>query len=307
VYGPVTTESLSFADVDLIGESAGDCAGSDVTGGGDVDGDGSSDVVIGAYGRSSQAGGVYLLTSFPSSSIDLSDATAIRTGEAAGDRAGLNVDLAGDVDGDGLEDIVVGADHAGTTAGAAYLLLGPQAGTASLATADAKLTGSGSTDGVGIHVRGAGDVDADGYDDLLIGSYASTAWLVNGPITGTSTTSAAAEATFSGEAAGFSTTMDGGGDADADGHADILIGSPYASSYTGAAYLFLGPLSGSYTSSEADIEFLSTTAGDYFASKIRFVGDHDGDGRDDFAFAAWNESDGGAGAGAVWVYLTSDL
>ena len=101
VRGPVTTTGLASADMDAIGESAGDYAGSDVTGGGDVDGDGTRDVVIGAYGRSSEAGAVYLLTSFVSGSVDLSSATAIRTGETAGDRAGLNVDLAGDVDATG--------------------------------------------------------------------------------------------------------------------------------------------------------------------------------------------------------------
>ena len=87
----------------------------------------------------------------------------------------------------------------------------------------------------------------------------------------------------------------------------MLVGNPYASANTGAVYLYFGPLAGNYAESDADITFTSTSPGDYFSTHVRFVNDHDGDGRDDFAVAAWGEADGGTLAGAAWVYLTSDL
>ncbi|MDP2307418.1 MAG: integrin alpha, partial [Pseudomonadota bacterium] len=95
------------------------------------------------------------------------------TGEAANDFAGWSVSGAGDVNGDGYDDMLVGAlynsDGPGSYAGAAYLLLGSAApASASLSTA-IQYTGEAANDTAGSSVSGAGDVNGDGYDDVLVG------------------------------------------------------------------------------------------------------------------------------------------
>src|SRR6185436_10070932 len=117
-------------------------------------------------------------------------------GEDAVDLAGYSVSGAGDVDGDGHDDVLVGAPahyEGGLRNGAAYLVLGPVTGTVDLSLADAKLVGEEDDDAAGGSVSGAGDVNGDGPDDLLVGApgpsklglYAGAAYLVLGPVTGT--------------------------------------------------------------------------------------------------------------------------
>ena len=111
----------------------------------------------------------------------LGSADAQFTGESAGDGVGYRaVAGAGDVNGDGFDDLLVGAygdDEAGNNAGAAYLVLGSAGGLgldASLAHPSViKFLGENATDNAGEGVAGAGDVNGDGYDDLLIGAPAS--------------------------------------------------------------------------------------------------------------------------------------
>ena len=106
--------------------------------------------------------------------IDLSVADAKFIGEDANDQAGFSVASAGDVNGDGYDDLLVGAlydDDGGSQAGAAYLIFGPVTGDFDLSAADAKFIGEAASDYAGISVASAGDVNGDGYDDLLVGAY----------------------------------------------------------------------------------------------------------------------------------------
>jgi hypothetical protein len=109
----------------------------------------------------------------------LSAADATYTGEAAYDYAGYSVSGAGDVDGDGFDDLLVGArynDANGIDAGAAYLVLGSATpGDLTLSAADAKYSGEAAYDYAGYSVSGAGDVDGDGLDDLVVGAYGDDA------------------------------------------------------------------------------------------------------------------------------------
>ena len=97
------------------------------------------------------------------------------TGENAHNYAGDSVSSAGDVDGDGLDDLLVGApynDDGGNAAGKAYLFLGKSlSGTSSLSLADADYTFTGENEGdyAAYSVASAGDVDGDGKADLLVG------------------------------------------------------------------------------------------------------------------------------------------
>ncbi|MFZ5479878.1 MAG: MopE-related protein, partial [Myxococcota bacterium] len=99
----------------------------------------------------------------------VADAQAKLVGESGNDGAGSAVAGVGDFDGDGLGDLVVGADGAGTDAGAAYVVLGLP-GDLDLAGADVALTGTSDGDEAGTAVGPAGDVDADGLYDVFVGA-----------------------------------------------------------------------------------------------------------------------------------------
>ena len=125
--------SLVWADASFLGESAGDSSGFSVASAGDVDGDGLDDLLIGAYGNDesgSGAGKTYLLlgsTVSAGGTYDLGTAHASFLGEAPGDRSGISVASAGDVDGDGHTDLLIGAHDNGTggfNSGKTYLMLG---------------------------------------------------------------------------------------------------------------------------------------------------------------------------------------
>ncbi len=240
VFGPATSGStLSDDAVKFVGENENDRAGTSTAAAGDVDGDGYSDILVGGYLSDSSgdnAGAAYLVLGPCSVDTDLGSADAKLVGESRNDWAGYSVAGPGDTNGDGYDDVLVGAgtnDEGGTDAGSAYLLLGPISGEISLSAADAQLIGESPGDAAGVSVAGAGDVDADGHFDILVGAPSAdsrngAAYLVYGPTTG-ATSLSAVEAEFVGEAYGDSTgwSLGSAGDIDEDGYGDILISAPY--------------------------------------------------------------------------------
>lgn len=153
-----------------------------------MDGDGLDDILIGAAGRDvggSLSGQAYVVLGKSlgaSQTFDLSQADYKLTGENAGDYAGATVADAGDIDGDGLGDILIGALHYQaqySDQGAAYIVLGKSLSTESvidLSDADIRLTGESADQFAGVAVASAGDVNGDGLDDVVLGAYGGAPW-----------------------------------------------------------------------------------------------------------------------------------
>jgi hypothetical protein len=171
-------------------EAAYDLAGNAVASGGDVNGDGFDDVIIGAFGadpNGSSSGASYVVFGkaggFPAT-LALSSLTGANgfqlSGEAANDYSGYSVSSAGDVNGDGFDDMLIGAhgaDPNGPQSGAAYVVFGKAGGfgaTLNLSALDGSngflISGTTSEGAAGYSVAQAGDVNGDGFDDIVIGT-----------------------------------------------------------------------------------------------------------------------------------------
>jgi hypothetical protein len=322
IYGPATGSiDLSTADARLYGEDAGDQAGSSVAGVGDTDGDGYDDMVVGAFahgGGGSYAGAAYVVSGPVYGDVELADADAKLVGEEVDDWAGWASARAGDVNGDGYDDVVVGAhgqDAGGSAAGAAYLAIGPISGERDLAAGEAKLVGEAANDYAGYAVSTAGDMNGDGYDDLVIGAHgndaggtdAGAAYVVHGPVSGVVDLSTA-DAKLVGETAydyaGF--TVSHAGDVNGDGNDDVIVGAHGWGGIlpdSGAAYLVLGPVTGSIDLSGAAARLTGEETSDYAGVSVSSAGDVNGDGLDDLLVGAYGSDAGGTDAGAAYLLL----
>ncbi len=263
------------------GINAFDFSGHSVSGAGDVNGDGLADVIVGARRANNIAGASYVVfgkahgTAASLSDVAAGDGGFIITGIDADDNSGFSVSGAGDVNGDGLADVIVGASYAdpggNSEAGESYVVFGKANGTAvDLAEVAAGnggfvINGIDANDYSGNSVSGAGDVNGDGLADVIVGAFraapggniaAGESYVVFGKVDGAAVNLADVVAGSGGfvingkDFADWSgKSVSGAGDVNGDGLADVIVGAPRATAfvyanYEGQSYVVFGKADG---------------------------------------------------------------
>ena len=326
---PCGLKDLSGSNASFLGEAEIDTSGYSVAGAGDVNGDGYSDILLGAYENGDcafLAGHTYLILGNPSGwamDTDLSASDASFFGETEYDYSGCSVAGAGDVNGDGYDDILIGAEGNGENGwqtGQTYLIFGKPSGWSmdtNLSVSNASFRGENYRDFSGCSGAGAGDVNGDGYDDILIGATGNhisnvdnedVIYLILGKATGWSvdTNLSTSDASFIGVDDGeySKCSIAGAGDINGDRYDDILIGAHYGSSGSSKTYLIFGKTSGwaiNTNISSSDVVFNGEESGDMSGCSVAGIGDVNGDGYDDILIGAYGNDEGGDQAGQTYL------
>ncbi len=282
---------------------------------GDVNGDGYDDVILGATtftNGQSREGKAYV---FYGSATGLSATPDWEyEGNIANARFGDPVSSAGDVNGDGYDDIIVGAVEQGNYSGAAYLFLGSNAGLGN--TPVWQVHGASiaiSAGALGTGMSAAGDINGDGYDDVVIGeqNYPNGAtskgrvFIYHGSATGLAAT-ANLIITESQVGAVFGVSSSSAGDVNGDGYDDVIIGAysfDNSQANEGKASLYLGSSTG--LNPIAVWHVYGNQANAYLGYRVSGLGDVNNDGYDDVIVGAYGYSNGEANEGRALVYYGS--
>jgi hypothetical protein len=262
----------------------------------DVNGDGYADVIVGAPTVSTNTGRVYVYLG-SATGVSTVPTTTLTGPDSINGYFGCSVASAGDVNGDGYADVIVGAYAANSNTGRAYLYLGSATGISTSPTQT--ITGFGGS--FGYAVASAGDVNGDGYADVVIGAYLANsngrAYVYLGAAAGLSTTPATTLIGPDGASGAFGFSVASAGDVNGDGYADVVVSAYMAVSATGRAYLYLGSAAAISTTPTTTLTGPDGTNG-YFGMSVRGAGDVNGDGYADLVVGA-----GGVGSNGGRAYL----
>jgi len=284
--GPAPLDVGAVIELQALSPATDASFGASLAGPGDVDGDGRDDLLVGAP-LASDGGLVTLFNDATAAPLDAAvwqSATAI-----SGDDFGSAMAGAGDVDGDGLADFVVGTPGdaiSGSNAGSVSVFLG-QADLDTL-TGTRLAPAAPTTDArFGATVSGGGDVDGDGYSDFAVGApelraSGVAAYLWFGGSGGVDPASEQRlEPAEGADGTGFGTSVSVQGDLDGDGHADLVVGAPKASAAAekdGAVFVFFGAPGGVDLATERQLSAFDPEFADEFGASVTLLGDHNGDG-----------------------------
>ena len=345
----IDLSTLTMPDGFIIqGDAAGDEASRHLATAGDVNGDGFDDMIVGArFGDDGggNAGEAYVIfgKALGFGNIDLSNLAAtdgfIIQGDAPGDQFGYGVASAGDINGDGFDDVIISARYGndgGSRAGEAYVIFGKGSGfynidLSILAPTDGFIIqGDAAGDELGNRgVSSAGDFNGDGFDDMIVGAVkgddggtdAGEAYVIFGKGSGFSnidlsnlapTDGFIIQGDKAGDNAGFSVSS--AGDINGDGLDDVIVGAPRGDnggSDAGEAYVIFGKASGF---GNIDLSNMSPTDGfiiqgdaaqDRAGNSVSSAGDINGDGFADILVGAWGGDNGGSDAGEAYVIFGS--
>jgi hypothetical protein len=327
---PITSRIL----IDPAGEHTGDVFGCSVAWVGDVNGDGYDDLLVGAfrYPEIASVGQAYLFFGGPA--IDSVADLVIPAPAGGSGWFGVSVASAGDFNGDGSPDFIIGAQQAGYE-GKAFIYYG---GPSLDATPDFTLTGesTGALTAFGASVASAGDMNEDGFDDVIVGA----PWYGGGGnkpgrayvFFGGAAPDAVPDRVFSG--AGFydqlGTVVGSAGDLNGDGHPDLFASAPNSDVgvlNAGAIYVWFG---GPVFDTTPDLTLLGSGVNEHFGGSgvdtledLYYVGNDpragiglgiaggghvDGPGPSDLiASAYWDPEAIGYNMGRVYVFATSGL
>jgi uncharacterized repeat protein (TIGR01451 family) len=299
------------ADWIAEGDQAGALFGSSVATAGDVNADGYSDAIVGAYyysGPQYREGRAFV---FHGSAGGLSTTPDwFAESDQAESLLGFSVSTAGDVNGDGYSDVIVGAhDYSASwyKEGRAYAYFGSATGLSLTANWTAESGQSNAS--FGYSVSTAGDVNGDGFSDVIVGSYEydngevnkGRAFVYHGAADGLSTaTDWTAEAD---QSAWFGISVSTAGDVNGDGFADVIVGaSRYSNGETseGQAYLYHGASAGLDAAPAWVAESNQVSA--YFGRSVSTAGDVNGDGFADVIVGATSYDNGEVNEGRAYIY-----
>lgn len=322
---PITIDPVATTPSTLlVGAAAGAEFGIAVATAGDLNGDGRSDVVVGAWLSTmngynlSGAAYVYYGTNNGISTIPSATLTVAQNGA----QFGCAVSTAGDVNGDGYSDLLVGSrtweSNTSTelSEGAVFVYYGSSTGVST--TPNLTLQPDHADDNFGSNVACAGDINNDGYSDVLVGAYLSSYPTLN----------EGAVFVYMGSASGlnpvpqhrlernqggafFGRSVSGAGDVNGDGFSDVIIGSSkyiYTAGLNdqGSAFVYYGSALGlgAGANPAPGLQLFGTgNSTAYFGWWVSSAGDLNGDGYSDVAVTAYNDNIGGpAQEGLVYVY-----
>lgn len=337
--GAKTTGALAASDAQAIIETTSlDALGYAVDSWTDLDQDGQVDFLATAYTHpvGSGYGRVYAIDGSVLGTMDAADAALFAVDAPASYTTpysgypliGWNAVDAGDTDGDGVSEVIIGAPIEGASGeGKAYLFDGTTTGVVDTTAATASYAGSSASgvgDLFGWQVARLGDLDGDGRQDFAIsGVYYSAVttqggatWVIHGGDPGAYNAVDVAQVTLTGDAAGQQNgQISHAGDIDGDGTTDLCMGAPSSTAdtgeWTGSAYCFydIASKTGSIAVTDADLKFYDTRSpgGGFMGLVISMDGDFTGDGKDDLilpAPAASVTTPDGTNTGAAYLFTT---